>query len=284
MPNGMCSECGSTAQLVRGMCVKDYKRWKRKLEKSGLPLPPREFLRDRKCSIDECPRMANEPGGARGWCRKHYMCWKAHGDPLASASCNGCGQPVHVGALYCMSRECRRLARAAERARDPEKARAASIRRRLRQDPVKRRAAEARYKDRADRRCVRPGCEEFAARGVAYCAAHNGERSSRRYQRLTLRLGARLFARQQGRCPDVSHGGCGLPLASVNGNHVDHLVPIARGGPDDDWNLQLMHAECNLRKGDILVSAAAIAAAAHGVLLVAPDGSRRRVKPACLLP
>ena len=85
-------------------------------------------------------------------------------------------------------------------------------------------------------------------------------------------------------CPDIGHGGCGLPLGDVAGNHVDHLIPIARNGPDDDWNLQLMHPECNMRKADSLVPAAVAAAAQRDLVLIQPDGMIKRAKPACLLP
>lgn len=64
-----------------------------------------------------------------------------------------------------------------------------------------------------------------------------------------------LFARQGGRCAEC---GCSLWV----GYHVDHVVPLARGGtnwgpvsamnaglPQSASNLQLLCARCNLRKG-----------------------------------
>lgn len=146
------------------------------------------------------------------------------------------------------------------------------------------RAAKARHMARTDRPCVRPGCGAFALKGATYCGPHRKERSARRYERRKLRLPLRLYKRQAGMCPDASHGGCGLPLGDVAGNHVDHLIPIARGGPDDDWNLQLMHPKCNRRKNDCLVPAAITAAAEHGVTLVLPNSARKRTIPSCLLP
>jgi len=32
------------------------------------------------CAVAGCPRPV-APGGARGWCRRHYRRWRAHGDP-----------------------------------------------------------------------------------------------------------------------------------------------------------------------------------------------------------
>lgn len=37
-------------------------------------------MSDRTCVIDGCDR----PFLARGWCKKHYRAWQAHGDPLGS--------------------------------------------------------------------------------------------------------------------------------------------------------------------------------------------------------
>lgn len=51
---------------------------------------------------------------------------------------------------------------------------------------------------------------------------------------------------------DDKCGICGWPLprAPINGEvHIDHVVPLARGGADEKSNLQLAHAVCNLRKG-----------------------------------
>lgn len=285
MADSTCSVDDCPAKvLARGWCSRHYQSWHHHGDPLATSKP--KPVRPETCTIDDCDGIANEPGAARNWCRKHYANWRRHGDPLARASCAGCGAPIANGKDYrfCMRRECRRLARAEERARDPEKARAAARRQRLNADPVKRRVAEKRHKARTDRKCVRPACDERARKGAAYCRLHSRERSARRYARVKLRLPRRLYERQGGLCPAADLGGCGLPLLSVDGHHVDHLIPIARGGPDDDWNLQLMHWECNLNKLDRLVPAAATAAVLHGIALIEPDGTIRRTKPACLLP
>lgn len=264
--------------VARGWCDNHYRKWR----KYGDPLGARTLLSDSACRIESCDGQANEPGSARGLCRKHYLRWKKCGDPEAAAACAGCGASIMVreDAAYCMRRECRRLFRAAQKAKDPEKYRAMQAASRARADKAKRRAAEKRYKARADRKCVRPGCGEFALPGYAYCHPHNKERGARRYARSRLRLPRRLYIRQVGLCPNADHGGCGLPLSDPDGNHVDHLIPEVRNGPQDEWNLQLMHPECNMRKSDSIVPAALIAAAKHGVKLTRPDGKRPRVEAA----
>lgn len=48
----------------------------------------------------------------------------------------------------------------------------------------------------------------------------------------------RLFKLQRGKCTC-----CGKPLG--NDYHLDHIIPIALGGPNMDNNVQLLRAECN---------------------------------------
>lgn len=56
---------------------------------------------------------------------------------------------------------------------------------------------------------------------------------------------ARLYEQQSGRCAGP---GCGEALDEVE-VHLDHVIPIARGGLHDDGNLQLLCAWCNQSKG-----------------------------------
>ena len=55
-------------------------------------------------------------------------------------------------------------------------------------------------------------------------------------------LRAAVIARAQGACAL-----CGGPLGSAV--HIDHAVPVSRGGKTDLPNLQAAHPACNLRKG-----------------------------------
>lgn len=58
---------------------------------------------------------------------------------------------------------------------------------------------------------------------------------------LSKGLTAKLFALQQGKCPC-----CGQPLG--DDYHLDHIVPVAMGGPNIDENIQLLRQRCNNQK------------------------------------
>lgn len=53
---------------------------------------------------------------------------------------------------------------------------------------------------------------------------------------------SRLMHLQRGRC-----AGCGALLKKV-GRHLDHIVPLARGGANSDDNVQLLCPRCNCGK------------------------------------
>lgn len=54
-------------------------------------------------------------------------------------------------------------------------------------------------------------------------------------------LSERLFKLQKGKCPC-----CGQSLGSAF--HLDHIIPLALGGVNEDWNIQLLRAKCNHQK------------------------------------
>ena len=51
-----------------------------------------------------------------------------------------------------------------------------------------------------------------------------------------------LLVLQKGKCAC-----CGAPLG--NNYHLDHRIPLALGGANEDSNMQLLTASCNLKKG-----------------------------------
>lgn len=60
--------------------------------------------------------------------------------------------------------------------------------------------------------------------------------------RLSTGLVAKLLHLQKGRCAC-----CQKKLGTDY--HLDHVIPLARGGANEDWNMQLLKSGCNLKKG-----------------------------------
>jgi 5-methylcytosine-specific restriction endonuclease McrA len=59
--------------------------------------------------------------------------------------------------------------------------------------------------------------------------------------RLSTGLRAKLFTLQKGKCAC-----CGQPLGTKY--HLDHIMPLALGGANEDWNIQLLRDTCNFQK------------------------------------
>lgn len=57
-----------------------------------------------------------------------------------------------------------------------------------------------------------------------------------------------LFVQQRGLCA-ACH--VALPSLHLEAPHVDHVVPWSQGGDNGGDNIRLLHATCNLEKGDI---------------------------------
>lgn len=60
--------------------------------------------------------------------------------------------------------------------------------------------------------------------------------------KLSKDIAEKLFKLQRGKCAC----GCRQPLGTDY--HLDHRMPLALGGANDDWNIQLLTAKCNLQK------------------------------------
>lgn len=100
----------------------------------------------------------------------------------------------------------------------------------------------AKYLNDADR---------IKARNAAWNAAHHdamrviyhNRRAKKRANGgvLSKGLAEKLFKLQRGKCAC-----CGLSLG--NNYHMDHIIPIALGGPNTDDNIQLLRQRCNNQK------------------------------------
>ncbi|MFA6213509.1 MAG: HNH endonuclease signature motif containing protein [Candidatus Obscuribacterales bacterium] len=61
--------------------------------------------------------------------------------------------------------------------------------------------------------------------------------------KLSVGITEKLFKLQKGKCAC-----CGKPLG--DDYHLDHRMPLALGGSNEDWNMQLLRKRCNLQKKD----------------------------------
>jgi 5-methylcytosine-specific restriction endonuclease McrA len=95
---------------------------------------------------------------------------------------------------------------------------------------------------------------EFAAIGGNTCRKHAVEDVMRRYYRKRNGLKQSLAEKQEFICTWC--------LKSLPDNltdfytHIDHIWPVSLGGPDEEWNLQILHYACNIRKGNKLTTLA----------------------------
>lgn len=60
--------------------------------------------------------------------------------------------------------------------------------------------------------------------------------------KLSKGLAEKLFKLQRGKCA------CGCRQDLGNDYHLDHIMPIALGGANEDWNMQLLTQRCNNQK------------------------------------
>jgi 5-methylcytosine-specific restriction endonuclease McrA len=137
-------------------------------------------------------------------------------------------------------------------------------------DIVRERGREANRKrlQRTDRPCryaKSAGCEEFAIVNGNACRQHMKADSARRNARKQEKVRRSLASNQGWVCTWCA---CLLP-EDLGATHVDHIIPVARGGPEDEWNLQLLHDVCNMSKQDKITPLALALAAEHGIALAA---------------
>ncbi|WP_027817080.1 HNH endonuclease [Paraburkholderia bannensis] len=105
------------------------------------------------------------------------------------------------------------------------------------------------------RPCKHRGCRTLVAGGKTWCEAHaseevkwapdskRGNRHARGYGNAWVRLRERILARDCGLCQTCKSAGR-VTIAT----EVDHIVPKARGGTDDDSNLQSICHPCHASK------------------------------------
>lgn len=86
----------------------------------------------------------------------------------------------------------------------------------------------------------------FKAANPQFNAINCGRRRARKIGaagKFTAADVSALSELQRGKC---AHSWCRVPLK--DGHHIDHVMPLARGGSNDRRNLQLLCPACNMKK------------------------------------
>ena len=147
------------------------------------------------------------------------------------------------GGLRASCKACDSIYQAAQHAANPEKAKARNVKWKA--------ANPGRMKELQDRwNAENPG--RVKATTAAWAKDHPEARriceQNRRARKhangglLSAGLADKLLKLQRGKCAC-----CRVSIA--DGSHLDHRIPLALGGPNEDWNMQLLCAPCNLSKG-----------------------------------
>lgn len=93
---------------------------------------------------------------------------------------------------------------------------------------------------RAPKVCATLSCPELAPSGQSYCTQHSPKpwaTSTRRSRTISGGAQQKRAARIMRQYERTCHV-CGKPMA----DEVDHVVPLAEGGADDDSNLRPIHS------------------------------------------
>ena len=110
-------------------------------------------------------------------------------------------------------------------------------------DPDKFRA-RAKAKNLANPDMQRNASAKWKSNNKDACRAQDNNRRAKKIAnggRLSKCIVEKLMKLQRRKCAC-----CGLPLG--DNFHIDHIMPLARGGPNTDQNAQLLHSKCNLQK------------------------------------
>lgn len=221
--------CGGPARK-RGWCSAHYKRW-RTTGGVQAQIPVRRAQPKAECSIEECPKRTH----LRGWCRPHYRRWQEYGDPLGNSPRMPCAWPSGCGELVWVAKS--RTGMCAYHA-----------------DRMRRKANPKRVND-GNRRYARKHPEQVSAWSKKWRDANPDKQRDYRSTRIARERGqfvervyrSVVFRRDKGRC-GICHG----KVDPVNW-HLDHIVPISRGGEHSYANVQVAHPFCNVSKGAKLI-------------------------------
>lgn len=236
----------------------------------------------------DCAVCGMPTTGKFGACQRTSACraevnrrWRVTHPPASRAKppvfCEVCHQkmPRHgqYGDVCTKTKACRKVwgerYRAANRERVLRISSESSRRRRIANPELARswgRKAALKVRRRAGGPCRLHtlGCTEEKLRNSFYCRTHKNEAERKNSKRRRTRMSHRLAEAQAWLCT-----WCGGVLpGDLADTHRDHIIPRILGGPDEDWNLEVLHAACNQRKSFTLTPKAIALAAEYGITLL----------------
>lgn len=239
--------CGQPRRK-RTWCASHYSQWQRTGEAKPFTY---KWADPTPCKI-----CGDPPGaGLREFCSSRCRAlWSAHGGDVPEAvTCRACGTSIPLVRLpsgyrkRADTRFCDGCVERGERDRDYRRRTSGRLASGKRAWKQKNRAAiNARSRELAR---LKP--DLIAARNRRYLRRYPNvisERNHRRRARLRRAFVApvdrqQIWKRDAGLC-----GICGGPAEPTEW-HLDHIVPLSRGGSHEPRNVQVSHPTCNLRKG-----------------------------------
>lgn len=243
-PTCLADDCGKGAKAPRGLCWGHY-QW---LRRHGTLDGPAK--RPEVCAADDC----GEKPRARGLCTKHYQRWrKRDGDlsdpvkltPEESRAARLAAQKRHRAKNRERLNAQRRAYREANLERERERARQWHL-----DHPgvnvANTREWRARNIDR-----VRDRNRQWYAANKDWSAASSAKRRALERATAVEPVDYAAILAEHGM---VCHL-CGAAIESRADLHMDHVIPLARGGPHVAENIRPSHRWCNQRKKDRLAVA-----------------------------
>lgn len=215
------------------------------------------------CSVEGCKKVQL----ARGWCPMHYQRWRSTGSldkpPAKARALCSCGKAVYARGM------CRSCYRADYYLRNKERENASAREYYAERAPEMRARQLAYYythpeyfaaKYQANKEAIAVRRQELDSDPVRIMRRREREREWRKDNPGWALRNRENQRRRQANGESVSYAAilaewgmvchiCTGEIESVEDLHMDHVIPLAKGGLHVADNIRPSHALCNLRKG-----------------------------------